>query len=139
MYYHQRKRGGKYSDEYITTLKEKVNFYEVVSRFVRLRKVNRRYAYGLCPLHNEKTPSFSFCEEWQFYHCFGCGAYGHCPIRFVAEMLRLKDKNNRDDDNPFCDIKPTRRYEVQAIIYLARMYSYWPSQHRKYKKRGRPG
>ena len=55
-------------------LKAAVSPVEVVGRYVRLRKVGKRHA-GLCPFHNEKTPSFSV-NELGLWHCFGCGKGG---------------------------------------------------------------
>jgi DNA primase len=47
----------------------------LVARRVQLRRAGRSWS-GLCPFHQEKTPSFSVSEEKGFYHCFGCGAHG---------------------------------------------------------------
>ena len=57
-------------------LLNRVDIVEVVSRYVRLKKGGANYQ-GLCPFHNEKTPSFTVSPAKQFYHCFGCGAHGN--------------------------------------------------------------
>jgi DNA primase len=56
-------------------LKAQVDIVRVASDYVRLRRVGNRYS-GLCPFHNEKTPSFSIYTEHQFFKCFGCDAKG---------------------------------------------------------------
>src|SRR5262249_56697694 len=60
---------------FLDELRARVSLAEIVSRRVRLIKRGREYV-GLCPFHNEKTPSFSVVEDKGFYHCFGCGAHG---------------------------------------------------------------
>ena len=57
-------------------LLNRVDIVEVVSRYVQLRKAGANFS-GLCPFHNEKTPSFTVSPAKQFYHCFGCGAHGN--------------------------------------------------------------
>lgn len=56
---------------------------EVISRTVKLRKAGSNFV-GLCPFHQEKTPSFSVCPDQQYFHCFGCGAG-----RDVIDFIRL--------------------------------------------------
>jgi len=60
---------------------------EVVGKRVPLKKHGREYQ-GLCPFHNEKTPSFTVNDEKGFYHCFGCGAHGDA-IEFLRKYDRL--------------------------------------------------
>ena len=64
------------SESFKQDLLNRVDIVEVVSRYVRLKKGGANYL-GLCPFHNEKTPSFSVSPAKQFYHCFGCGAHGN--------------------------------------------------------------
>ena len=61
--------------DFIDLLKDRVRVSEVVGRKVSLKKDGREFK-GLCPFHNEKTPSFYVNDEKGFYHCFGCGAHG---------------------------------------------------------------
>ncbi len=64
----------------------RTDIVSVVSGYVTLKKDGRRY-WGLCPFHNEKTPSFSVNPDMNMYYCFGCKATGDA-IRFVMEMER---------------------------------------------------
>lgn len=65
-----------YSDEIVEEVRTRNDIVEVVSGYVRLQKKGGRY-WGLCPFHNEKSPSFSVNGDMQVYHCFGCGAGGN--------------------------------------------------------------
>src|SRR4051812_20220753 len=63
-------------DSFKQDLLNRIDIVEVVSRSVQLKKAGANYS-GLCPFHNEKTPSFSVSPSKQFYHCFGCGVHGN--------------------------------------------------------------
>ena len=60
---------------FITDLLNRVDIVDVVGRYVQLKKGGANFM-GLCPFHNEKSPSFTVSPTKQFYHCFGCGAHG---------------------------------------------------------------
>ena len=70
--------------EFKEQLREQVDIVRVVGDYVRLRRAGKRYS-GLCPFHNEKTPSFSVSPEHQYFRCFGCDAKGDV-FKFV-EMI----------------------------------------------------
>ena len=74
-------------DNFTDELKAQLNIVDIIGREVNLKKSGSNYM-GLCPFHNEKTPSFSVNEGKQFYHCFGCGKSGDV-IGFVQEYYRL--------------------------------------------------
>lgn len=61
---------------------------EVIGRRMPIKKHGREYQ-GLCPFHNEKTPSFTINDEKAFFHCFGCGAHGDA-IEFVRRFERMQ-------------------------------------------------
>jgi len=63
-------------DSFKQDLLNRVDIVDVVSRYVQLKKGGANYL-GLCPFHNEKTPSFTVSPAKQFYHCFGCGVHGN--------------------------------------------------------------
>ena len=65
-----------YSEEVIEEVRTKNDIVDVISGYVRLQKKGSSYV-GLCPFHNEKSPSFSVSREKQMYYCFGCGAGGN--------------------------------------------------------------
>lgn len=65
-----------YSDELIEEVRSKNDIVDVISGYVRLQKKGSSY-FGLCPFHNEKSPSFSVSRQKQMYYCFGCGAGGN--------------------------------------------------------------
>jgi DNA primase len=72
----------------VRDLKLRVNLADVVSRVVTLRKAGGARLKGLCPFHNEKTPSFNVDPDKGFYKCFGCGKAGDV-ITFVRETEQL--------------------------------------------------
>jgi DNA primase len=71
-------------DEDVARVKAAVDFVQVASEHIALKKVGRRWV-GLCPFHAEKSPSFSVNAEEGLYHCFGCQASGDV-IKFVREV-----------------------------------------------------
>ncbi len=74
-------------NEFIDELISRVDIYDVISTRVPLKKAGKDYT-GLCPFHNENTPSFTVSQNKQFYHCFGCGKNGSV-IRFLMDYEGL--------------------------------------------------
>jgi DNA primase len=72
---------------FLDELRQRVSLAEIVGRRVKLIRRGREFT-GLCPFHNEKTPSFSVVEDKGFYHCFGCGAHGDV-IGFTMQTENL--------------------------------------------------
>ncbi|MCI8884563.1 MAG: DNA primase [Dorea sp.] len=72
-----------YSEEIIEEVRSKNDIVDVISGYVRLQKKGSSY-FGLCPFHNEKSPSFSVSRQKQMYYCFGCGAGGNV-FTFIME------------------------------------------------------
>ncbi len=70
--------------DYIDELHEKVDIVSIINQYVKLKKRGRNYV-GLCPFHEEKTPSFVVSPEKQIFHCFGCGASGDV-IKFLMKI-----------------------------------------------------
>ncbi|MDR1549783.1 MAG: DNA primase [Hungatella sp.] len=73
----------RYSEEVIEEVRMKNDIVDVISGYVKLQKKGSNY-FGLCPFHNEKSPSFSVSPAKQMYYCFGCGAGGNV-LTFVME------------------------------------------------------
>ena len=73
----------RYSDDIIEDVRMKNDIVDVISQYVKLNRKGSSY-FGLCPFHNEKTPSFSVTPSKQMYYCFGCGAGGNV-FNFIME------------------------------------------------------
>jgi len=70
-------------DSFKQDLLNRVDIVDVVGKYVQLRKAGANYS-GLCPFHDEKTPSFTVSPAKQFYHCFGCQKHGNA-IGFLMD------------------------------------------------------
>ena len=77
----------RYEDDIIEEVRSRSDIVDVVSQYVKLKKQGNNY-FGLCPFHNEKSPSFSVSSAKQMYYCFGCGAGGNV-IGFVMQYENL--------------------------------------------------
>ncbi|WP_242367696.1 DNA primase [Lactobacillus intestinalis] len=76
---------GRIPEDFINEVRNSVNIVDVISQYVSLEKKGKDYI-GLCPFHQERTPSFTVNEEKQFFKCFGCGKGGN-----VYKFLMYKD------------------------------------------------
>ena len=76
-----------FSPQFLEEIRARNTLVKVVGRYVSLRKRGREYV-GLCPFHQEETPSFHVPAGKDFYHCFGCGAHGDV-VRFIMHMESL--------------------------------------------------
>ncbi|WP_423708608.1 DNA primase [Undibacterium sp. WLX3042] len=105
---------------FIQDLLARVDIVDVVGKYVQLKKGGANYM-GLCPFHNEKSPSFTVSPTKQFYHCFGCGAHGtsigflmeYSGLSFVDAIRDLAQSNGMvvpEEDH----MLPAQRAEVQA-------------------------
>jgi DNA primase len=74
----------RFDDSKIEEIKSRVDIVELVSEYVTLKKAGRNYS-GLCPFHQEKTPSFTVNREKQIFYCFGCGQGGNA-ITFLMNI-----------------------------------------------------
>ena len=81
----------RYDNGIIEEIKANVDIVEVISQYVALKRKGSNY-FGLCPFHNEKSPSFSVSETKQIFHCFGCGAGGD-SIGFLKRIENIDFKD----------------------------------------------
>ena len=112
----------RYSDEILNEVRENNDIYDVISQYVHLKRSGRNY-FGLCPFHNEKSPSFSVSPDKQIFHCFGCGVGGNV-ITFISKIegigfkeavenladragITLPTTNNSDDIKSLFDFTGT--------------------------------
>ena len=73
-----------YSDELLEEIRSRNDIVDVVSQYVSLKRKGRNY-FGLCPFHNEKSPSFSVLPDKQIFHCFGCNVGGNV-FHFIMKI-----------------------------------------------------
>ena len=72
----------------IEEIKGKADVLNIIGQYVQLKKRGRNYL-GLCPFHQEKTPSFTVSPEKDLWHCFGCGEGGHGSLSFVMKIENM--------------------------------------------------
>jgi DNA primase len=114
-------------DTSVDAVKAAANIVDLVEARTRLRKVGARYT-GLCPFHQEKTPSFSVSPDRGTYHCFGCGVGGDAisfvreteGLDFVGAIEWLADRFNveleYEEASPEADAKRQRRQRLYAVL-----------------------
>jgi DNA primase len=120
-------------DESVEAVKAAASIVDLVETRTRLRKVGGRYT-GLCPFHDEKTPSFSVSAERGTYHCFGCGVGGDA-ISFVRETEgldfvgaiewladRFRVQLEYEEASPHADAERRRRDRLFALLEQAAAY-----------------
>jgi DNA primase len=105
----------------IDDVKHRVDIVDVVSEHVVLRKQGKDFV-GLCPFHDDKSPSFSVSPSKQFYYCFSCGAGGN-SIKFLMELGKRSFSDvvldlARRYQVPVKTLEPAQRQELQRQISL---------------------
>jgi DNA primase len=123
-----------YSDELVEEIRSRNDIVSVIGSYIRLQKKGSNHM-GLCPFHNEKTPSFSVSASKQMYHCFGCGVGGNVftfimeyenytfleALRYLAERagIALPEQEYSEEQKRQADLK-SRLLEVnkQAATYF---------------------
>jgi DNA primase len=77
-------------NDFVEEVKDKIDIVDVIGEYVQLKKTGKNYK-GLCPFHQENTPSFTINPSQQFYHCFGCGEGGDV-FNFLMEIEHITFK-----------------------------------------------
>ena len=78
---------GRIPEDFINEVRDSVDIVDVIGQYVSLEKRGKDYV-GLCPFHQEKTPSFSVNQQKQFFYCFGCHRGGNV-FKFMMEKEEL--------------------------------------------------
>ncbi|WP_394165971.1 DNA primase [Neptunomonas phycophila] len=114
---------GRIPQGFIDDLLARVNIVDIIDGRVKLKKAGKNYS-GLCPFHQEKSPSFSVSPDKQFYYCFGCGAGGNA-IGFLMEYERLEFPQAIEEvakivgvDVPRDEAQEQRRSEHKAQYHI---------------------
>ena len=128
----------RYSDEIIDEIRQSNDIVDVISQYVRLKRSGRNF-FGLCPFHNEKSPSFSVSPDKQIFHCFGCGVGGNVftflmkiegisffeAIQMLAERANIvlpTLENNIDSAKEELKAKVYKVNEFTADFYHKNLY-----------------
>jgi len=77
----------RFDDNKIEEIKSRVDIVELASEYLTLKKAGRNFI-GLCPFHQEKTPSFTVNRDKQIFYCFGCGEGGNV----ITFLMKISDK-----------------------------------------------
>ena len=112
-----------YSDEIIEEVRSRNDIVDVISNYVKLQKKGSSY-FGLCPFHNEKSPSFSVSRGKQMYYCFGCGAGGNVftflmeyeNYTFQEALKYLADKAGVELPETEYSAQAKERADLKAIL-----------------------
>ena len=119
----------RYSDEIIDEIRQNNDIVDVISQYVHLKRSGRNF-FGLCPFHNEKSPSFSVSPDKQIFHCFGCGVGGNVytflmkieGINFIEAIQMLAERANINlptlENNA-----DTAKEELKAKVYKVNAFT----------------
>ncbi len=129
--------------EFLQEIHDKLNIEDVVSSYVSLKKAGKNLK-GLCPFHNEKTPSFTIYPETESFYCFGCGAAGDV----IAFLMRIENLDYMDAVKTAADLAgmnmPDNGYDDSFAKLRLRILSANREAARfynsiLYEEKGRPG
>ncbi|MDO5424813.1 MAG: DNA primase [Eubacteriales bacterium] len=125
-----------YAEELVEEVREKNDIVDVISGYVKLQRKGTSY-FGLCPFHNEKSPSFSVSPDKQMYYCFGCGAGGNVytflmeyenysfpeAVKYLADRagISLPEREYTEEEKKAADI----RTQILELNKMAANYFYY--------------
>lgn len=135
----------RYSDEILNEVRDNNDIVEVISQYVHLKRSGRNY-FGLCPFHNEKSPSFSVSPDKQIFHCFGCGVGGNVitfltkieGISFREAIINLAERANIKLPSLSSD-EDSKKEELKAKVYKVNSYAAEYYHKRLYKPESKQG
>ena len=119
----------RYSDEILDEVKSSNDIVDVISQYISLKRSGRNY-FGLCPFHNEKSPSFSVSPDKQIFHCFGCGVGGNV-ISFISKIEGIGFKESIEVLAERANIKlqtidnsiDSKKEELKAKVYKVNIFT----------------
>ena len=141
----------RYSDEIIDEVRQSNDIVDIISQYVHLKRSGRNY-FGLCPFHNEKSPSFSVSPDKQIFHCFGCGVGGNVytflskieNMSFIEAVQNLAARanvvlptleNNADSAKEELKAKVYKVNEFTAKFYHENLYKPEAKMGQEYVKK----
>lgn len=128
----------RYSEEVLEDIRQSSDIVDVISQYVSLKRSGRNF-FGLCPFHNEKSPSFSVSPDKQIFHCFGCGVGGNIftfiskiegisfreAVEVLAERANIQLPKLEDNADTFKEELKAKVYKVNkftAEFYHKNLY-----------------
>ena len=128
----------RYNDEILDEIRSRNDIVSTISQYMTLKRKGRNY-FGLCPFHNEKSPSFSVSPDKQIFHCFGCGVGGDVinfvkkienigfldAVRLLAEKSGIKlpnDMSKAEEENLKLKNRVYKINELAAKFYHENLY-----------------
>ncbi len=144
-----------YSDELLEEVRSRNDIVDIISQYVTLKRKGRNF-FGLCPFHNEKSPSFSVSPDKQIFKCFGCGKGGNVfhflmnaenisfveAVQILAERVNIElPKNSGDEDEKQVQLKNEvyKVNEAAAIFYHETLYKPTSKIAQEYVKKRKLG
>ena len=135
----------RYSDELLEEIRSRNDIIDIISQYVTLKRSGRNY-FGLCPFHNEKSPSFSVSPDKQIFHCFGCGVGGNVfhflmkieNINFIESIQMLAERAGVNLPT-LGSAEDEEKAKLKAKVYSVNQYAAEYYHKRLYKPESKAG